>query len=147
VAGETRNTSAKGKPFSVRFSGTTDAFVEQEAARTSRSKSAIVEALTEEAATIRRFPGIAFRGDDWARRPWVIGTGLDVWEILDMLRGYEGDIDRLVADNHLERRHVQLAVAYRNEHPEEIDAAIADNNRPVEELRTLYPFVSFVDTR
>ena len=136
-----------GKPFSVRFSRSTDAFVEQEAARTNRSKSAIVEALAEEAATIRRFPGIAFRGEDWARRPWVIGTGLDVWEIVDMLRSYDGDIERLLADNHLERRHVQLALAYREEHPEEVDGAVADNRRPVEELKALYPFVRFVETR
>jgi uncharacterized protein (DUF433 family) len=136
-----------GKPFSVRFSRSTDTFVEQEAARTNRSKSAIVESLAEEAATIRRFPGIAFRGDDWARRPWVVGTGLDVWEILDMLRSYDGDVRRLIADNHLEQRQVQLARAYRDEHPEEIDEAIVENRRPVEELRTLYPFVRYVETR
>lgn len=135
-----------GKPFSVRFSRRTDLFVEQEAARTKRSKSAIVEALAEEAATIRRFPGIAFRGEDWDRRPWVIGTGLDAWEILDMLRSYEGDVERLIADNHLERRHVHLALAYYDEHREEIDEAIAENRRPVEELKTLYPFVGFVET-
>ena len=53
-----------GKPFSVRFSRRTDLFVEHEAARTNRSKSAIVEGLAEEAATIRRFAGIGFRGED-----------------------------------------------------------------------------------
>jgi uncharacterized protein (DUF433 family) len=136
-----------GKPFSVRFSRRTDLFVEREAARTKRSKSAIVEGLAEEAATIRRFPGLAFRGDDWDRRPWVIGTGLDIWEIVDMLRSYDGDVERLLADNQLERRHVQLALAYYEEHREEIDEAIADNRRPVDELKSLYPFVQFVETK
>lgn len=131
----------KGAPFSVRFSAATDRFVEHEARRTRRSKGAVVEALAEEAATTRRFAGLAFRGDDWDRRPWVIGTGLDVWEIVDMLRSFDDDVDRLVADNELERRHVELALAYHREHTEEIEAAIAENRRPVEELQELYPFV------
>lgn len=135
-----------GKPFSVRFSRRTDLFVQQEATRTKRTKSAIVESLAEEAATIRRFGGLAFRGDDWDRRPSVIGTGLDVWEIVDMLKSYDGDIERLVADNRLERRHVQLALGYYEEHREEIDEAIADNRRSVEELKSHYPFVQFVET-
>lgn len=134
-----------GKPFSVRFSRRMDLFVEQQAARTRRSKSAVVEALSEEAATLRRFPGVAFRGEDWDRRPWVIGTSLDVWEIVDMLRSYDGDVERLVADNHLEQRHVRIALAYHEEHREEIDASIADNRRPLAELRTLYPFVRVVE--
>ncbi len=86
----------KGEPFSVRFNLPTDHFVEDEARRTRRSKSAIVEALTEEAARTRRFAGIAFRGDDAPRRPWVIGSGLDVWEIAQMLEDF-GSIERLVS--------------------------------------------------
>ncbi len=84
----------KGEPFSVRFSLPTDHVVEDEARRTRRSKSAIVEALTEEAVRTRRFPGIGFRGEDAARRPWVIGSGLDVWEIVQMLEDF-GSIERL----------------------------------------------------
>jgi len=132
-----------GKPFSVRFSRSTDLLVEQEALRTKRSKSAVVEALTEEAAVMRRFAGIAFRGDDWDRRPWVVGTGLDLWEVVDMLRGYDGAVGRLIEDNQLERRHVQLALAYYEVYPDEIDEAIEENNRPVDQLRELYPFVRF----
>lgn len=45
----------KGKPFSVRFSAPTERLVEHEARRLKRSKSAVVEAFTEEAARTRRF--------------------------------------------------------------------------------------------
>jgi uncharacterized protein (DUF433 family) len=137
----------KGKPFSVRFRLPADRYVEAEARRTRRSKSDLVEALTEEAIQTRRFAGLAFRGEDWNRRPWVIGSGLDVWELIDMLQSYEGDVERLLADNDLEPRHVQLALAYYNDHAEEIDEAIADNRRPVEELQELYPFVEFTGRR
>ena len=130
----------KGQPFSVRFSLPTDQFVEAEARRTRRSKSAVVEALTEEAARMRRFPGIGFRGDDARRRAWVIGSGLDVWEIVEMLEDF-GSLEQLVADTHLEERQIRLAVAYRDHHREEIEQLLTENRRHLDELLTLYPFV------
>jgi uncharacterized protein (DUF433 family) len=130
----------KGEPFSVRFAAPTDRAVAAEAQRLQRSKSAIVEALTEEAMRTRRFPGIAFRGDDIDRRPWVIGTGLDVWEICEMADDSES-IAELVADTHLTERQVRLALTYREYYPAEIDEAIAENSRRPEEWQELYPFV------
>ena len=133
----------KSKPFSIRLSQTTDRFVEAEARRTKRSKGAIVEALTEEAARMRRFPGIGFRDEDANRRAWVIGTGLDVWELIEMLQGY-GSVERLLEGHEqLTRRAVELAQAYYAGYPEEIDEKIADNRRPLSELRELYPFAGF----
>ncbi len=130
----------KGEPFSVRFSLPTDHLVEDEARRTRRSKSAIVEALTEEAARTRRFAGIGFRGEDAARRPWVIGSGLDVWEIAQMLEDF-GSIERLVEQTQLSEPQVRLAVAYRDSHPVEVAEAIAENRRTTEQWRELYPFI------
>lgn len=130
----------KGEPFSVRFSLPTDHLVEDEARRTRRSKSAIVEALTEEAVRTRRFAGIGFRGEDAARRPWVIGSGLDVWEIVQMLEDF-GSVESLVEQTQLSERHVRLAVAYRDSYPEELAQAIAENRRATEQWRELYPFI------
>ena len=132
----------KSRPFSIRLSQTTDRFVAAEAQRTRRSKGAIVEALTEEAARMRRFPGIAFRGEDAMREAWVIGTGLDVWELIEMLHDY-GSAERLVAEADMPERAIELARAYRESYPEEVDRAIAENRRPLSELRELYPFAGF----
>lgn len=137
---------AKGEPFSIRLSSTTDRAVDAEARRTRRSKGAIVEALAEEAMRMRRFPGIAFRGDDARRRPWLIGTGLDLWEIIHMLEDYRS-IDRLVRESHLTERQVKLALAYQEAYPSEIAEAIAENRRSAEELRELYPFVEVAEPR
>lgn len=131
---------AKGQPFSVRLEEETERLVDAEARRTRRSKSAVVEAFTEETARTRRFPGIGFRGDDARRRAWVIGTGLDVWEIIQMLEDF-GSVDALAAETHLTPAQVRIAVAYRDAYPEEIEAAVADNRRPLDDLHTLYPFV------
>ncbi len=124
----------------MRFSLPTDHLVEDEARRTRRSKSAIVEVLTEEAARTRRFAGIGFRGEDAGRRPWVIGSGLDVWEIVQMLEDF-ASIESLVEETQLNERQVRLAVAYRDSYPDEIAAAMAENRRTVEQWRELYPFI------
>ena len=129
-----------GAPISIRLSRATDQVVAAEARRTQRSKSAVVSAFTEETARTRRFPGIGFRGDDAARRAWVIGTGLDVWEIAQMCEDFGGP-DSLVAETHLAERQVRLALAYRDAYPDEVGDAIADNRRSAAELETLYPFI------
>jgi uncharacterized protein (DUF433 family) len=119
--------------------------VQEEASRTRRSKSAVVEMLTEEAVHTRRFAGIGFRGEDAARRPWVLGSGLDVWEIVQMFEDF-GSIKRLVGDTQLTERQVRLALTYRESYPEEIAAAIAQNRRSASEWHELYPFVELSTT-
>lgn len=135
---------AKGQPFSVRLEEQTERLVEAEARRTRRTKSAVVEAFTEETARTRRFPGIAFRGDDARRRAWVIGSGLDVWEIIHMLEDF-GSPKVLVADTAVSPAQVRLAVAYRDAYPDEIAEAIADNRRPRSDLGLLFPFIEVKD--
>lgn len=137
--------ASKSRPFSIRLSQPTNRFVEAEARRTKRSKGAVVEALTEEAARMRRFPGVGFRGEEPHREAWLVGTGLDVWELIQMLQDYEGAVDRLLEEHrNVTRRAVELAQAYYASYPEEIDEKIADNRRPVSELRELYPFADFI---
>jgi uncharacterized protein (DUF433 family) len=131
----------KGEPFSVRFSRSTDRAIAAEAKRLKRSKSAIVEALAEEAMRMRRLPGIGFQGDDAERRAVVTGTGFDVWELIETLQNY-GSAEAVVKDfPNVDHRHVRIAQAYREAYPGEIDETIAENNRPVEDLLELYPFI------
>lgn len=135
----------KGEPFSVRFTLPTDRVVAEEARRTHRSKSAVVELLAEEAVRTRRFAGIGFRGEDAGRRPWVVGSGLDVWEIVQMVEDF-GSVERLLAEAQLTERQVRLALAYRESYPGEVAEAIAQNRRPPEEWHELYSFVEFSTT-
>ena len=134
---------AKAAPFSMRLSDTTDRLINEEARRTRRTKGAVVEALAEEALRTRRFPGIAFRGSDWNRRPWVIGTALDVWEIVAASRSY-GTPSEMADATDLTEPQIRLALAYYSEFPEEVDAAIAENERPLAELQRQYPTIDTV---
>lgn len=134
---------AKSAPFSIRLSPLTDELVTREARRTRRSKGAVVEMLTEEALRTRRFPGIAFRGADWNRRPWVIGTALDVWEIVAASRRF-GSPEEMVAATDLGDAQIRLALAYSEEFPEEIDAAIRESETPIERLQREYPTIATI---
>lgn len=131
----------KSKPFSVRLSPQTASLIAEEAKRTRRSKGAVLEGLADEALRCRRFPGIAFRGDDWDRRAWVIGTGLDVWQVIEAFRDFQSS-DRFLRETDIEERQLEAALAYSREYPEEIDEAIAENRQPIDELRRRYPSIA-----
>jgi hypothetical protein len=133
--------ATKSAPFSMRLSKRMEALVDREARRTGRSKGAIVEALAEEALRMRLFPGVAFKGADWERRAWVIGTALDVWQIVDAHRDI-GSVERMVEGGSANEHQIQLALDYYEMFGEEIDAAIVDNRRPIEQLEEEFPFIA-----
>lgn len=132
--------AAKSKPLSIRISTETEELIAAEARRTHRSKGAVIEGLAEEALRARMFPGIAFRGDDWDRRPWVIGTAFDVWQVVDAHRDL-GSVEGMVEAGNLSERQTRLALSYYERFPEEIDEDIALNRRPLAKLRGEYPFI------
>lgn len=138
----------KGQPFSVRFSKRTDLYMEEEARRLRRSKSSVVEELAEEASALRRFPDITFHGGGvLERRAHLVGTGLDVWELCMLLDDY-GSVDEVLADfSKVTAHHCRVAEAYRRAYPDEVDAIIAGNRRPVEEMEALYPWVDWSAAR
>jgi uncharacterized protein (DUF433 family) len=117
-----------------------ESLVTEEARRTRRSKGAVVEALAEEALKTRLFPGIAFRGLDWERRAWVIGTALDVWEIVIAYRDF-ASVERMTANTDLSERQIGLALAYHDRFPAEIDELIHRNQQSLVDLRTAYPTI------
>lgn len=133
----------KSEPFSLRLSPLVETLVSEEAKRTRRSKGAVVEALAEEALKTRLFPGIAFRGVDWERRAWVIGTALDVWEIIAAYHDFES-VTAMAAHTDLPERSIRLALAYSERFPTEIDEAIARNRRSLEELQAEFPTIAVV---
>jgi uncharacterized protein (DUF433 family) len=130
----------KTQPFSIRLTRSANLLVQEEMRRTGRSRSAVVEELADEAAKMRIFPGIAFK--DEPRRAWVIGTGLDVWELVEIVRGLGDDLDAVRdAYPRVTERHIRLAQAYAERFPEEIEARIEANNPPLDELLERYPFI------
>lgn len=139
MAVERRGT--KGQPFTVRFDRDTQRAIEEEARRTQRTRTALVEELAGEALRTRRFPGLGFRDSFPRRRAWVTGAGIDVWELCELADRYP-DTETLLGDfPAVDRAHVELALAYREAYPDEIAEQIAENEREPAEWRRVAPFV------
>ena len=132
----------KGQAISVRLSEPVELLVREEAERSGRSRSQVVEELADEAARLRLYPGIGFRGPE-PRRAYLLGSGLDVWQALELLEEY-GDEHRALLDDHplLSERTLTLARAYAERFPKEIELHRRRQRRTLEELRALYPFAA-----
>lgn len=50
-------------------------------------------------------------------------------------------VEQLIEHTHLSAREVSVATAYRAAYPEEIQRAIDDNRRPLEDAAALFPFI------
>lgn len=132
----------KGQAISVRLTQPVELLVREEAERTGRSRSQMVEELADEAAKLRLLPGTGFRGPA-PRRAYVLGTGLDVWQIVELIDEYTGELDALRADHPLlDERALALARAYAERFPEEIELHRRRQRRSLEELQALYPFIA-----
>ncbi len=129
----------KSRPFTIRLSEEVGGWLERENRRTKLPKSALLEALAEESIRTRRFPGIGFRGPENSRRAWVIGTGLDVWEMVEL---YEGKgKERLLFEHNVSERQLELALSYYEAYPHEIEEAFEENSRTPEEWHEISPSV------
>ena len=132
----------KGQAISVRLSEPVELLVREEAERSGRSRSQVVEELADEAARLRLYPGIGFRGPE-PRRAYVLGSGLDVWQIVELLEEYGDELAALTADHPLlDERSLALASAYAQRFPDEIELHRRRQHRSLEELRAIYPFAA-----
>lgn len=137
VCGAKRSSKKRGKgskavrtSFRAR-SAVTGRFV----ATASRHKRAASPTRKREDAVADRFSHIGFRGPD--QRAYVIGTGLDVWEVIEA-RDAMG-LTALLGEGDLPRHKVFEAVRYYKSHREEIDQAIAENAEAESRLRETEP--------
>lgn len=134
----------KSTPFSIRLDRRDDDYVQTEARRLNRPRGAIVQDYTSEAIRMRRFPGVAFRGDDHRRRAWVIGTGLDIWEIVGLLRDL-GSEHELAREYDLTPGQIRIALAYYGEYRDEVERQLVSGRQSVEELVSRYPFIQSLE--
>jgi len=110
------------------------------AARTGLTRTAVLESLADEAERTRRYPGLGFRGSDLSRSAWVIGTGLDVWEIVRAVRDFGDDPKKMAAETEVSERAIRIALAYYREFKDEVDVALSLGDRQIDELQHEYPF-------
>ncbi len=134
--------ATKGRPFTIRLRRDFEELLEMEAWRSRRPKAQVLENLADEALRMRRFPGIGFMGPESDRRAYLLGTGLEVWEIVGLYRDYGEEGRELMLEAHpIDERQLQLVLAYYREYPGEIDWHVRENDRSPEEWHRMYPGV------
>lgn len=69
--------------------------------------------LMEEGVRMEKFPGIAFKWAPSGRRPFVLGTGLSVWEIFHIWQDFDRNAERVArAYPYLKAGPVNVAISY-----------------------------------
>ena len=108
---------------------------------TGQDFSAVAVELLAEAAKMRRCPGITFADGPSGRRARILGTGLDVWELIGTYKSLDRNPARLrKAYPWLSDAQLRAALGYYAAYPEEIGRRIALNERwTPERLRTRHP--------
>ena len=96
---------------------------------------------------MRSHPGIVFSGAPGDREARVEGSGLQVWQVIEVHLACDKDLGRTRhVLTHLSDRQFDAALGYYRSYPEEIDALMAENQRPIDEWRRLYPNIGVTES-
>ncbi|MGH2585550.1 MAG: transcriptional regulator [Dehalococcoidia bacterium] len=115
------------------------------ARRLGRKPSETAALLLEEALRQSEFALIEFRDSPAGRQAYLRGTRLTVWQVTKLVRAFSGDADQTAAHLEVPATLVRAARAYAAAYPEEIEAAIEDADRSLEELQRLIPNLTVVE--
>jgi uncharacterized protein (DUF433 family) len=81
----------------------------------------LAERYLEEGVLMDEHPNIHFVDGAMGRRPAVLGTGLDVWEIVEVALDNDGSVRETAAYLEIDASLVQSALEYYGANREEID--------------------------
>ncbi len=87
-------------------------------------RTTLAERYLDEGLLMDEVPGIYFVDGAMGRRPALMGTGLDVWEVVKAVKD-GGSLGEAAAYLEVEPRLVDLAIRYYGSNREEIDDWIA----------------------
>lgn len=91
------------------------------------TRTALAEQFLEEGLRLVEHPGIRFVDGPSGRRPGISGTGLDVWEVVSIIRAHGGNLEQTADDLGIPVARVRVAARYYAAFQAEIDEWIAGN--------------------
>ncbi len=97
--------------------------------------------LQEEVEKLRLVPGIVFTDGPTGRRARVAGTGVDVFEVIEVYHQAGHSWELLERSfEWLSEEQLKAALSYYAAFPEEIDAWIRSNQEPLETFWQKHPY-------
>lgn len=117
-------TDSERGQLSLRPSSRTLARLRDRARLTGQKHTVLAERYVAEGVLMDEHPGIHFVDGGLGRRPAVLGTGLDVWQIIEVARD-NGGSPEAAAYLEIDPRLVETAVRYYGSNTDEIDEWIA----------------------
>ena len=121
---------------SFRLSGRTVELLDAAAVSGGETRNALADRLLGEAIRVERHPLIRFdAGAAGRRQPRVVGTRLDVHQVVATVRANDADIDAAAEYLGIDARLVRAALDYYAEFTDEIDADAAEADRVAEAER------------
>jgi hypothetical protein len=81
----------------------------------------LAERYLEEGVAMDEHPAIHFVDGALGRRPAVLGSGLDVWEIVEVAKDNAGSVADTAAYLEIDPRLVETAPSYYGAHREQLD--------------------------
>lgn len=107
---------------SFRLPAVTLAQLDDQAGMRNESTNALAQRLIEEGLRREQHPLVGFRDGASGRRAAIAGTRLDIWQVIETLRGSENSVSNAAAYLGIPEAHVRACVSYYADYADEIDA-------------------------
>ena len=113
--------------LTLRFKAGTVERLRRRAKRAGTPPRTLAQRYVREGLRRDEHPLVFFVDGPSGRRAALVGTGLDVWEVIATVRDNENDLDEAAAYLTIPSGLVQAAVTYYGEYRDEVDAEIELN--------------------
>ena len=112
---------SRKKHVSLRIDETLVDGIDRWASRSGLSRNALAERYLAEGQKMDEFPQIYFRSGELGRRAALLGTRLDVWQVMETLRSHDNSGEDAAAYLGLSPERVRAAVRYYAANRDEVD--------------------------
>jgi uncharacterized protein (DUF433 family) len=124
--------------ISFRFTPQTVEGLRRRSHQSGLGQGALAERYIEEGVRMDEHPGVYFRDVGSGRRPSVMGTRLDVAQIIETLRQNDSSVEETAEYLEIAAAQVETALRYYAAHREEIDAWIERSRAVAQQERELW---------
>lgn len=116
---------AKRRHMSLRVAEAAAVELDRAARRRGISRNELAERYLIEGVAQDEFPQIAFRDGALGRRAILLGTRLDVWQVLETVRNHGNAVEQAAEYLDLPVERVRAAVRYSAAHKDEVEEIAA----------------------